>query len=92
MLSSVISSRVLITRASCISCWPSATWMPSFWSANRTAGSIASMPTGSPSSPRCSSSTRIFLATSSARPDCGDMAPRRVEIPARERPSPSHGL
>ncbi len=30
--------------------------------------------------------------TSSARPDSGDIAPRRVEMPARERPSASHGL
>jgi hypothetical protein len=41
---------------------------------------------------RASSSTRIFSATSSARPDDGDIAPRSVEMPARERPSPSHGL
>ena len=53
---------------------------------------MASIPTGSDSRPRCSSSTRIFSATSSARPDSGDMAPRMVEIPERLRPSPSHGL
>ena len=87
MSSSMISSRVLITRACCISCWPSTTSMPSRWRANSTGGSIASTPTGSPSRPRCSSSTRIFAATSSARPDSGDIAPRIVEMPARERPS-----
>src|SRR5213594_3541593 len=36
------------------------------------------------------SSTRILRATSSARPDEGLVAPRRVEMPARER-SPSQG-
>ncbi len=92
MLSSVISSWVLIIRACCMSCWPSTTWIPSRWSANSTGGSIASMPTGSESSPRCSSSTRILAATSSARPDSGDIAPRIVEMPGRLRPSPSHGL
>ena len=34
--------------------------------------------------------SRIFLATSSARPISGDMAPRSSGIPARER-SPSQG-
>src|SRR5208282_307007 len=33
---------------------------------------------------------RIFLATSSARPISGVMAPRNIEIPVRDR-SPSHG-
>ena len=80
--SSVISSRVLIIRASCISCWPSTTSIPARCSANRTTGSTTSTPTGSPSRPRCSSDRRIFSATSSARPDCGDIAPRIVEIPA----------
>ena len=92
VLSSVISSSVLIMRACCISCWPSTTCTPSACSANITAGSTASTPTGSDNKPRCSSSMRIFLATSSARPDWGDMAPRMVAIPARERPSPSQGL
>ena len=85
--SSVISSRDLITRARCISCCPSTTSMPSRWSANRTTGSTTSTPSGSPSSPRSSSERRIFAATSSARPDCGDIAPRIVEMPAGERPS-----
>jgi hypothetical protein len=31
-------------------------------------------------------------ATFSARPDAGDIAPRSVEMPARERPFASHGL
>ena len=91
-LRSRISSRVLTTRACCISCWPSTTSTPSFCSAKSTGSSTASTPTGSPSSPRCSSSTLIFFATFSARPDSGDIAPRMVEMPARERPSPSHGL
>ncbi len=34
----------------------------------------------------------ILRATSSARPDAGDIAPRNVEMPARDLPSPSHGL
>ena len=71
VLSRVISSRVLILRASCISCWPSTTWMPSACSANSTGGSTASTPSGSPSRPRSSSSTRILRATSSARSDSG---------------------
>jgi hypothetical protein len=91
MLRSVISSCVLITRASCISCWPSTTCTPSAWSAKRTAGSSASTPTGSPSRPRSSSSARIFRATLSARPERGDIAPRSVEMPARDASSPSHG-
>ena len=48
-----------------------------------------STPSGSPSRPRCSSSIRIFSATASARPRTD---PRSVEMPARERSSPSHGL
>ena len=43
-------------------------------------------PTGSPSRPRSSSSTRIFSATSSARPDSGDIAPRSVEMPGARAP------
>ena len=39
---------------------------------------------------RFSSSSLIFFATSSAKPEDGLVAPRNVEMPARER-SPSHG-
>ncbi len=85
--SSVISSRVLITRARCMSCWPSATSMPARCSANITGGSTTSTPSGSPRRPRASSSRRTFSATSSARPLSGDIAPRIVEMPAGERPS-----
>ena len=34
---------------------------------------------------------RILRATFSARPISGAMAPRRVEMPARDRPSPNQG-
>ena len=46
-VSSEISSCVLISRASDISCWPSTMLRPSFWSANSTGGSTTSTPTGS---------------------------------------------
>ena len=75
MLSSVISSCVLISRAIDISSWPSTTLMPSRCSANMTGGSTTSTPTGSPSRPRCSSSIRIFFATSASRPISGVIAP-----------------
>ena len=41
-------------------------------------------PDGSSSRPRSSSSTRILCATSSARPAAGSIAPRWVEMPARD--------
>ena len=68
-----------------MSCWPSTTLMPSRCSANRMGGSTTSMPTGSLCRPRISSSILIFLATSSARPISGDIAPRSSEMPGRER-------
>src|SRR6266566_4071487 len=61
--SSEISSCVLITRASLITCCPSTTLMPSFSSANKIGGSTTSTPNGSLCSPRFSSSTLIFRAT-----------------------------
>ena len=73
-----------------INCWPSTTVIPSFCRANKIGGSITSMPTGSFIKPRISSSTLIFIATFSARPISGDIAPRSSEIPGRER-SPSQG-
>ena len=87
VLSSVISSCVLIMRAllhQLLAVDDLDARAPGARTAPR--GSTASTPTGSASRPRCSSSTRIFSATSSARPDSGDIAPRIVEMPARERP------
>ena len=55
-------------RTSCISAWPSTTVMPAASSARRIGNSTMSTPSGSPSRPRSSSSTRIFSATDSARP------------------------
>ena len=92
-LSSLISSRVLITRASCMSCWPSTTSSPPSCKreqdlrldgvdADRLAEQAALLELDAD----------LLAPRSSARPDCGDIAPRRVEMPARDRPSPSHGL
>ena len=89
VFSSVISSIVLTMRMSCISAWPSTTVMPAASSARSTGSSTMSTPSGWSSRPRSSSSTRIFSATASARPLT---EPRSVEMPARERSSPSHGL
>ena len=47
VLSRVISSRVLISRASCMSCCPSTTLMPSACKAKRTGNSMTSTPSGS---------------------------------------------
>jgi len=89
VFSSVTSSSVLTIRMSCISACPSTTVIPAASSARSTGSSTMSTPSGSPSKPSWSSSTRIFSATASARPTT---EPRSVEIPARERSSPSHGL
>ncbi len=88
-VSSMISSTVLILRASSMSCWPSMTVMPAFCSANSTGGSTMSMATGSPARPRWSSSSLIQRATCSARPISGLMVPRSIDTPGRERFSPS---
>ena len=81
VFSRVISSSVLITRACCISCWPSSTVMPSACSASSTGSSMTSTPIGSLCRPRCSSSMRILRATSCACPISGPIAPRSVEMP-----------
>ena len=46
---------------------------------------MTSTPSGSLSSLRISSSVLIFFAKPSAKPEPGWVAPRRVEMPARER-------
>ncbi len=86
MVSRVISSGVLIRRASRKTCWPSTTSRPAASMAASTGSSATSIPTGSPARPWASSSRLILAATPSAMPAAGLKAPRRVEIPARARP------
>ena len=63
MFSSVISSWLLISRASSIVCWPSRTSMPAFCSSNSIGGSTTSTPSGMWPTP---SSSRIALISRAA--------------------------
>ena len=88
-MSRLISSGVLIRRASRKTCWPSTTSMPSALSAARIGISTRSTPSGSFSRPCSRSTVATLRATSSAMPASGWNAPRRVEMPARARSVPS---
>ena len=82
--SRVISSRVLIRRASMNTCWPSTTVIPAAASAASTGISATSMPSGSPGQAVLAQHLRDL-----GRDVLGDArasgwkAPRSVEIPAR---------
>ena len=76
-LSSAISSMFLISRASSITCWPSAILSPAFSSSNIIGGSMMSTPTGILSTPASLISEAISLAWRSISPNAGLTVPRR---------------
>ena len=91
-LSSAISSADLISRASSMVCWPSATFSPAFSNSNIIGGSMMSTPTGILSTPASLSSDAISLAWRSIRPKAGSTVPRNPIRPALQFSGFSHGV
>ncbi len=68
MLSSMISSRLLISRASSMTCWQSRTSMPWRFSSNSTGGSTRSTPIGILATPFSLRSALISVTALSINP------------------------
>ncbi len=90
-LRSAISSMFLISRASSMTCWPSATLSPAFSSSNIIGGSMISTPIGILSQPASRMSEAISSAWRFISPNDGDTVPRSPIRPALQFSGLSHG-
>ena len=91
MLSRVISSFDLTSRASSMTCWPSRTVTPSSARAASIGGSTMSMPIGMSATPSARRIAAISRAADRNRPASGATAPRRPTMPAWMFSWRSHG-
>ncbi len=89
-VSSVISSWLLISRASIITCCPSRTSSPARWSSRNTVVSATSTPSGMSARPSSLSTERSSSAARRWSPTAGEIAPCRPVLPPTEFVSSYH--